>query len=150
MFLFLACTNTWVPGNEFFKATFCVRIHCSTRRKGRRQLYCNRHEYTFGVAVLHSSLKHVRSHNLHTTHSTRSGPSKGHRVRKYYAYCKSVKFLLIYVVFQNVKIIYCATSASSFEKNNYHKLHTLSRSAIIEKAAPMRILIKSIKLTFTI
>ena len=28
------------------------------------------------------------------------GPSKGHRVHKYYAYCNSVKSLLIYVVFQ--------------------------------------------------
>ena len=68
------------------------------------------------------------------------GPSRGERVHKYYAYCNSIKFLLIYVVFSKVKIIYFAISAPSFDKNNRHTTHTVSRSAIIfqtKKAAPV-------------
>ena len=47
--------------------------------------------------------------------------------------------MYIYVVFPKVKIIYFATSAPSFDKNNCHITHTVSRNAIIfrtEKAAP--------------
>ena len=40
------------------------------------------------------------SYSLYATHLTRSGPNKVHRVHKYYAYCNSVKSLLIYAVFQ--------------------------------------------------
>ena len=62
-FLFLACTNIWVPGNEFVYA-FVTRIRVRAE----------------SVAVLHSTRKHVRSYNLYTTHLTRSDPNKSHRV----------------------------------------------------------------------
>ena len=96
------------------------RIHRSTAR-------------AVGVAVRYSTRKHVRSNDLYTAHLTRSGPSKRHRVHKYYACCNSVVFVNIRC-FPKIKISYFATSASSFDKNNYHKLHTVSRSAIIFRA----------------
>ena len=46
-----------------------------------------------GVAVLHSTRKHVRSNSLPRRVLTRSGPSKGHRVHKYYAQSNSVESL---------------------------------------------------------
>ena len=68
------------------------------------------------------------------------GPSKGERAHRYCAYCNSVKSLLIYVVFQKWRSFIYATSASSFDKNNYQKLHAISWSAIIfqaENATPL-------------
>ena len=77
-FLYLACTNMWVSGNESsmprFVYAFVVRV------RAREE----------SVAVLHSTREHV----------SQFGPSRGERVHKYCAYCSSVKSLLTYIVFQ--------------------------------------------------
>ena len=86
------------------------------------------------VAVSHSTRKHVRSYSLYSKHLTEFGPVSNKHVHKYYAYCNSVTSLLIYVVFLKMEIIYFAISAPSFDKNNNHKSHTVSRSVIIFQA----------------
>ena len=67
-FLFPACTKWEMNFSN-------PRIHRSTTRTGRQ-----------AFAVWHPTRTHVRSNNLYTTYLTRSGPSKGHRVHKYYEY----------------------------------------------------------------
>ena len=54
-FLFLACTNIWVPGNEFSMP----RLVYAFARADR-------------VSVLHSKRKHVRSYSLYSKHLTRT------------------------------------------------------------------------------
>ena len=96
-FCTLLARTCWVPGNGISMP----RIRCQVRAQA--EVSCCIVLDTKGVAVLHSSRKHVRSNNLYTTHLTRnqsSGPNKGHHVPKYYTYCNHVKSLLIYVVFQ--------------------------------------------------
>ena len=86
------------------------------------------------VAVLHSKRKHVSSYSLYSKQHVRSfGPSRG------IAYTNITHIvvplsLCKYTLFPKVKIIYFATSAPSFDKNNNHKSHTVSRSAIIFRA----------------
>ena len=54
-------------------------------------------------------------------------------VHKHHAYVTPLS-LCKYTLFQNVKSFVCVISALSFDKNNYHITHTVSRSAIIFQA----------------
>ena len=89
------------------------------------------------IRIRHSSPRTDRVSDSSTLEAkTRSefGPSRGERVHKYYAYCNSVKSLLITVAFLKGRWFIFATSASSFDKNNRHTTHTVSRNAIIFQA----------------
>ena len=102
------------------------RFHLSSSRTGRGS--CN---FTLEAKTRSQSQFVLEAFNTFPEF----GPSKGHRVHKYYAYYNSVKFLLIYVVFTKEKIIY-------FCKNQCISTRTIitNRSAIIfqaEKAAPI-------------
>ena len=59
-FLFLVCTNIWVPGNEFSMPRFVYAFAARVRARAER------------VAVLHSKRKHVHNYSLHSKHLTRT------------------------------------------------------------------------------
>ena len=133
-FLFLACTNIWVPGNEFSMSRSVYAFAARVRARAD------------AVAVLHSTRKHVRSCSSYSTHLTRSQSLVPARGIAYANITHNVIPLTLRkcALFSKSEDHIFSISAPSFDKNNRHTTHTVTRGAIIfqaEKAAPVTLLL---------